>query len=109
MTTGVIKVECPRCGGDSADLRTEKYIDADNKHRVHNLAFCKTCGKKLIDEYNDDPAFSYDTVTCPFCHSADCKKISTASKVGKTLMWGVLAAGAVSKTWHCNNCGSNFG
>lgn len=48
-------------------------------------------------------------VTCPFCQSTNCKKISGASKVGKVALFGVFAAGNVSKTWHCNNCGSNFG
>ena len=48
-------------------------------------------------------------VTCPYCSSTNCKKISGASKVGKVLMWGVLAAGTVGHTWHCYSCGSNFG
>ena len=48
-------------------------------------------------------------VSCPFCQSTNCKKISGASKIGKVALFGVFAAGSVSKTWHCNNCGSNFG
>lgn len=47
-------------------------------------------------------------VECPYCHSTDVKKISGMSKVGSVALWGVLAAGKVSKQWHCNNCKSDF-
>lgn len=48
------------------------------------------------------------TVECPYCHSTNVKKISGASKMGSVMLWGVLAAGKVSKQWHCNNCKSDF-
>lgn len=47
-------------------------------------------------------------VECPYCHSTDTKKISGAKKLGSVAMWGVLAAGKVTKQWHCNSCKSDF-
>lgn len=41
---------------------------------------------------------------CPTCGSPDVERISTKSKVMKGLMFGVLAAGKISKTFKCNNC-----
>lgn len=60
-------------------------------------------GTKALKETN------HSIVTCPFCQSANCKKISSASKVTKVALFGLFAAGSVSKTWHCNSCGSNIG
>jgi len=42
---------------------------------------------------------------CPTCSSPDVEKISTKSKVMKGIMFGILAAGKISKTFKCNNCG----
>lgn len=47
-------------------------------------------------------------VECPYCHSTNTKKISGMSKAGSVALWGVFAAGKVSKQWHCNNCKSDF-
>lgn len=68
---------------------------------------CSECATKKDVQTNQTS--NKPTVHCPFCQSTDCKKISAASKIGKIAMWGVLAAGSVGKTWHCNSCGSNFG
>ena len=50
---------------------------------------------------------SYDA-KCPICGSTNLKKISAANKVGSVALFGLLAAGHVSKTWKCENCGSKF-
>lgn len=47
-------------------------------------------------------------VECPYCHSKNTKKISGMSKAGSVALWGVFAAGKVSKQWHCNDCKSDF-
>ena len=41
---------------------------------------------------------------CPTCGSPDIEKISMKSKVGKAVLFGVFAAGKISKTFKCNNC-----
>lgn len=46
---------------------------------------------------------------CPTCGSTDLTKITTGTKVAKTVAFGVI--GAISdagKTWKCNNCGGKF-
>lgn len=45
---------------------------------------------------------------CPICQSTNLKKISNWSKSASVMVWGVLAAGRVSKTWHYNNCDSEW-
>ncbi len=47
-------------------------------------------------------------VTCPYCKSTDTKKISGLSKAGSVAVWGIFAAGKVSKQWKCGKCKSEF-
>lgn len=46
-------------------------------------------------------------ITCPYCNSTNTKKISTASRAGSILGFGILSK-KIGKQWHCNNCGSDF-
>lgn len=57
--------------------------------------------KEKIEEKNNFPH-------CPTCNSTNLKKISGLSKAGSVAIWGILAAGRTSKTWHCNNCGTEW-
>lgn len=60
----------------------------------------------LFAKKNSDIASSSGYVPhCPTCGSTNVEKISGASKVGKAIAFGVLAAGSISKTFHCKNCG----
>lgn len=45
---------------------------------------------------------------CPTCGSPDIEKISGASKAAKVFLFGIFAAGAVSKTFKCNNCDAKW-
>lgn len=49
-----------------------------------------------------------NTVTCPYCHSSNVKKITNTSKVVHTAMFGLFSIGRNSKNYHCNNCKSDF-
>jgi DNA-directed RNA polymerase subunit RPC12/RpoP len=72
------------------------------------LVKCPDCGKDVSTEAEACPNCGYPMNTalrCPNCKSTDVKKISDASKVCSALMWGVFAAGKISKTYQCNNCG----
>jgi len=44
---------------------------------------------------------------CPYCHSNDTHKISTA---GRMISGGLLGfgSGKIGKSWHCSTCNSNF-
>jgi len=48
------------------------------------------------------------TITCPYCKSTDCKKISGLSKAGSVALWGIFALGKTTKQFHCNNCKADF-
>lgn len=48
------------------------------------------------------------TITCPYCKSTDVKKITVASKVAHTAVFGIFSMGRNCKQWHCNNCKSDF-
>ena len=47
-------------------------------------------------------------ITCPYCQSTDCKKISGLSKAGSVALWGIFSLGKTTRQWHCNNCKSDF-
>ncbi len=45
-----------------------------------------------------------NTPKCPMCQSTNLKKITTASKIMNTAMFGIFGTKR-HKTFHCNNCG----
>ena len=45
---------------------------------------------------------------CPICGSYNLSQITSFQKAGKIFVWGVYAAGDMSKTWKCNDCGIKF-
>ncbi|CAB1252333.1 DZANK-type domain-containing protein [Ruminococcaceae bacterium BL-6] len=45
---------------------------------------------------------------CPVCGSTNIQKISTASKIGAGIAFGVFSLGHISKTFKCKNCGYKF-
>lgn len=112
---GELEITCPKCGYGISNLLVWHFSYGDAK-----IASCKRCKTTTYKENFDvadaiakqreqEREQQQPKVTCPFCQSTNCKKISGASKIGKVALFGVFAAGSVSKTWHCNNCGSNFG
>ena len=58
--------------------------------------------------FKPEPQPTTPTITCPYCKSTDCKKISGLSKAGSVALWGIFALGKTTKQWHCNNCKSDF-
>lgn len=47
------------------------------------------------------------TVSCPYCHSNNVKKVGTSGRLLSVFTFG-LASGKVGKQWHCRSCGSDF-
>ena len=93
----IIQFNCQKCGCETSRVvKTSFGLEG---------GICTNCGERT---YTNRPDI-IKMVRCPFCQSTNCKKISGASKIGKVALLGVFAAGHISKTWHCNNCGSNFG
>lgn len=58
--------------------------------------------------FKPEPQPTPPTITCPYCKSTDCKKISDWSKFWSIAWWGIYALGKTTKEWHCNKCNSNF-
>lgn len=91
-------LKCPKC----------QKIYNDN-----NTYYCLKCNQRLVkmeNEYNipTTPQPTSPTITCPYCKSTDCKKISGLSKAGSVALWGIFALGKTTKQWHCNSCKSDF-
>lgn len=104
---------CPNCGYNLSTI-----TDSIDESGRLVIGICKKCRKGTYRQFTKADDISdlqaselqgINLIQCPFCQSTNCKKISGASKIGKVALFGVFAAGSVSKTWHCNNCGSNFG
>lgn len=47
------------------------------------------------------------TVTCPYCKSTNCSKISGLSKATSVVLFGIFSQ-KHRYQWHCNKCNSDF-
>ncbi len=63
--------------------------------------------KKIDPPIKESPFNTKPVIECPYCHSVDTKKITSASKVVNTAIFGILGTKRY-KQWHCNNCNSDF-
>ena len=62
---------------------------------------------RILNQLSNSKQPSSPRVTCPYCHSTNTKKITTANRIGSTMLFGVFSK-KLTKEWHCNNCGSDF-
>ncbi len=72
---------------------------------------CRYCGRDLVITNLPQQPFrspESNVPKCPTCGSTNIEKISATSKVGKAVLFGIFAAGAISKTFKCNNCGHQW-
>lgn len=109
---------------DDKDLKdfdlVKCFCNKCNKNTLFKVIFapegivgeCCKCKKYVVlkkdENYVPPVTNSKPVVECPYCHSTNTKKISGLSKAGSVALWGIFAAGKVSKQWHCNNCNSDF-
>lgn len=73
------------------------------------LIKCRDCGKEISTSAESCPNCGcINTVSngikCPNCKSTNVTKISGMSKAGSALLFGVFAAGKISKTYECKSC-----
>jgi transposase-like protein len=71
------------------------------------LTTCPDCNNQISDSAESCPHCGRPMVTsikCPTCKSTNVQKISTGSKLGSALMWGVLAANKLKSTYQCKDC-----
>lgn len=94
-------------------LKNSKYMSVNNyiekkKNEPHLNLIKIQVEEKVTKPVQTASAKQPNIPKCPTCQSTDLKKITAMSKVGSVALWGVFAAGRTSKTWHCNNCGSEW-
>ena len=97
-------ITCPVCNN-----KMEYWCSIDIDAETHKVTkrWVDSERQKVHPE-NKNIRHSTPTITCPYCKSTDCKKISGLSKAGSVALWGVFALGKTTKQWHCNKCGSDF-
>lgn len=111
--------ECSKC-------RELYFFDTDKKPYDLYCANCK-CELNFLDNADRDTDLAekvkntppYDptkdpdspyyipVIECPYCHSTNTSKISAASRVFSTGIFG-LGSKKVGKQWHCNKCEADF-
>lgn len=71
------------------------------------LVTCPDCNKQISDSAENCPQCGRPMETlikCPNCKSTNIERISSASKVGSALVFGVFAMNKLSKTYNCKEC-----
>lgn len=129
--------ECPYCEGELIiqNLNVSETIEPDilkmtdeelllkYKNYLESIRQqgCEITDKEFVDglrEGRKDTSRNTNTtlfeeqwhpiITCPYCKSTDCKKITNISKAVHTAIFGIFSLGRNGKQWHCNNCKSDF-
>lgn len=103
-------LKCPNCGQVYNDGNTYYCLRCNVKLQSINQVI-EVKKPQLTDVSSrvvGTTTPSTPTITCPYCKSTDCKKISGLSKAGSVALWGIFALGKTTKQWRCNNCKSDF-
>ena len=122
---------CPDCGTKMIDCHlteedySEMVIDSlrrkqwrqqmREKYVVGSPEFDATLYNKRLQEEKAEADYyasyprrpSEPKVTCPYCKSANTKKISSMAKATNIALFGIFG-NKRKYQWHCNNCGSDF-
>ena len=119
---GGVGITCTTCGhlsGTSYPIaKTDSFLLLD----ARGYAKCSNCKKELknhvlskrptdwVDPRKRDMwVKDYENIPkCPICSSIKIHKISMTNKAASALVFGVLSAGHVSKTYKCDTCGAKF-
>ncbi len=122
-TKGRVYTNCAKCGNFVGSVpypiaRTNDYLLIDS--RISDK--CGHCGNELknhiiskrpeswVDPRKRDMwVKDYENLPkCPICSSIKIHKISLTNKAASAVVFGVLSAGHVSKTYKCDTCGAKF-
>lgn len=74
------------------------YHESENKYK--NIVSNNDSSDQISDS-------NKPRVTCPYCHSTNCTKISGLNRAVSIGFWGLMSK-KIGKQWHCNGCGSDF-
>ncbi len=118
---------CPNCKGELIDIdfptqdgkiiieisEEPNFIEAMIKLRKDNIIEyesrmsqfrAQVAQMEQIERQQEESS----QIRCPYCQSKNINKITGLSKASSVVLWGIFAAGKVSKNYHCNNCKSDF-
>ena len=90
-----------------AEIIFDEYIKG-NSQFDEELYRSRINKEKLLQQASLDKQREQNKPKCPICQSTNLSKITTTSKAGKIVLFGIFGAGDIGKTWKCNNCGSKF-
>lgn len=91
-----VNTKCKTCGQEMKFWWTHLYNPKNNIKQANSI------------NKNQQVVPTTPTITCPYCKSTDCKKISGLSKAGSVALWGIFALGKTTKQFHCNSCKADF-
>lgn len=93
--------KCPTCGCDNNGDNSKKM---EIPPKAPNLrGYWNSASTSQNIAVSDVPK-----VTCPYCNSNNCSRISNTDKIINIALFGVFG-NKRKHQWHCNNCRSNFG
>ena len=97
---------CPECGTEMLYMGSE-FVSAEEyaKWQEEYQQFLQELEEEKKGNVKTAPNCAI--VHCPYCNSVNTEKISTASKVANTLLFGVFGTKR-HKQFHCNSCGADF-
>lgn len=102
----LIEYTCSKCKCHTAKILILKNV------KIVETAVCTNCGKMVYSKVVGETGLQRPEWTtnaqCPYCKSYNTEKITTASKVRHTALFGIFAISRNSKQWHCNTCKSDF-
>lgn len=117
---------CPKCKRD-----VQVFYDKGVSFRKPYKVYCVLCKEyiktidpvhvtKLNERLNAESrkrieaekqaqkqAVSNVRITCPYCKSQDCKKLTSVSRGVSFGLFG-FGSSKIGKQWHCNRCKSDF-
>lgn len=111
---------CPACGSvlEELDLPIDDFLNMTKSeksdYRLNHLGVNPSeemANKRIRYEEELDRKLSATNgrprIQCPYCKSYNTKKITAASRMFSTNLFGI-ASDKIGKQWHCNNCKSDF-
>lgn len=99
---------CPRCGRKMWYLMTEER----DENTGEKIDYCVEDERDVTSPppfTNNIPHNKYNnpTITCPYCKSTNCKRITATAKAVNIALFGIFG-NKRRYQWHCNECKSDF-
>lgn len=86
----------------------ELQKNISDREKVKQDMKSKAAGRNAYNEFIAMHKDNSPKPKCFSCGSTNLKKITFANKAGSAYLFGIFAAGKASKSWHCNDCGTEW-